>query len=651
MEEALDTVKYCEDIDDIVEAILNYNVNPKEFLEFVKKDPDVKALVPKILKASKIIREKSSNTSVDNNQNNIATDPLPSFKADSNLKVSHESKDDIEKIFDSSVTPEQFELFRRAAWKQDYYFDDFNVELGKMHNSMPEIDAAKAKIRYLLMFIVRIIYDNGTAYVLLKTNRITKLAIMDYDSFRRHHAPSKHPFYKLCSFQERKTTQTLKNGKVVNTTEMIPVEFWCFDELTSKNHYTYFNHNWIPYSPLEVDPTIGTITFNSYLSLKANILSQYNQELIQPILTHIYEVFANSNNEYFTYIISWFAHLVQFPRRFLPFLLIMGPKRCGKSTFILWFIKYVIGLGECGTNVENIDSILSKFNSHISRKLLIHIKELKGSSNDSHKSVYDKMEILKSKITDNTAEMERKFMDKINVDNYAKFIGCANDIPIRLSGDDKERWVVFHCSDKRVSDYNYFTEIKKIMSDEDNVQLAQEAAKHFYTFLLNYKISINVYRDIPITDKYQEIVSISIQQEEQFLNLLKSGDYQIDVPANSYQIYSKDGKEYYLVRKLQLYEFYLEYCRKFNVSFKVPKEIFWQKIKGLVEEHRDRRNGNNIWYYLIPKEWISLFLVIDNISKHAKIKSLLTPVESCDSSSNDTSHHEFSKQVAEYLSF
>jgi hypothetical protein len=189
-----------------------------------------------------------------------------------------------------------------------------------MHISMSEIDKAKTKIRYLLMFI----YDNGTAYVLFKTNRITKLAIMDYDSFRRHHESRKHPFYSLHSFQKRELTSTYQNGNVKTTTQMTPIDFWCFDELTSTNHYTYFNYNWIPYSLLETDPTIGTITFNIYSGLKAKLLPQYNADLIRPVLNHIYEVYANSNNGYFIYIISWFAHMIQYPRKFLPFLLIMG---------------------------------------------------------------------------------------------------------------------------------------------------------------------------------------------------------------------------------------------------------------------------------------------------------------------------------------
>jgi hypothetical protein len=96
-------------------------------------------------------------------------------------------------------------------------------------------------------------------------------------------------------------------------------------------------------------------------------------------------------------------------------------------------------------------------------------------------------------------------------------------------------------------------------------------------------------------------VEISIQQEQQFVNLLKSGDYHIDLPADKFKQFSKNGNSYYLVRKLELFTFFLDYCRKLRIA-NSPKEIFWQRIKGMIEEHIDQRNGAYVRYYLIPIE-------------------------------------------------
>lgn len=520
------------------------------------------------------------------------------------------------KYFDQNITPEKYEQFRHLAWKTEYYFNDFCRDLDEIKRSTKDCDLeiVKNKIRYLLMFIVRIIYDNGTNVVVMKTNKITKTSIIDYNTFLKSHGP-KHGFYNITAFIKQEKTTTTKTGKVTTSTEVQQVTQWAFDDLVKNNYYTYYNYNWIPYNPNEIDPAFGTITFNMFLGLRAKIVPQIDMNIIQPILTHLREVYADSNEEYYTYIISWFAHLIQKPREFLPFLLLIGKRRCGKSTVMLWFIMYVMGLEECGTNVENLDSVISKFNSHTFRKLLIHVKELKGSTNDSHTSVYDKMELLKSRITDPIAEMEKKFGDRVNVNNYAKFVGVANEIPIRLTSDEKERYAIFECSSKRIGDFNYFTEIKRTMADVDNVPLAQEAANHFLTYLATYQIKINVRGDIPITGIYSDVLNISSPQEKEFIKFLKSNEYKITVFKIPRLSDIKGHEEFYLVRKLDFYLYFSDYCRIYAPRLKHNKERFWSDVKDLVTTYRDRKDGDDLVYYLIPKNWI--------VIKHSQEQSFL----------------------------
>jgi hypothetical protein len=510
-----------------------------------------------------------------------------------------------------SDDPAVFETFRRMAWIQEYYFDDFNKDIEKL-SGKKSFSETVAIIKYLLMFVFRLINDNGTCYVIIKTNRNTKFAIKNWEAFSKDHSEVKHTRYIITTKKQDSTTTVDKKGNTKITTTENSINYWCFEALTSTFYYTYYNFNWVPYAPNEIDPTFSTLTFNCYLGLKAKVLPQYDQQLIQPILEHIFMIFANNDEKVYTYIISWFAHLIQFPRKFLPFLLIMGPKRCGKTTFFIWFVRYLMGLGECGTNVEGLDSIVANFNSHTFRKLFIHVKELKGSLHDGPKTIYDKMEILKSKITDTVGELHQKYMDKINADNYAKFAGCANDdFPIRLTQDDRERWALFWASGCKIGDIEYFNNIKKLMADEDNIPLAQECANHFLTFLLQYKIVINVYQP-PISDKYNEVMSISIPQEQQFIKLLQSNEYKINITIEQEKYTDlTTQKEYYLIKKIMFYECYLEYCKKYLVS-KSLKEIFYIKIKGLVTEHRSQKNSEDITYYLIPLNWVTSYFTYNS---------------------------------------
>ena len=573
------------DIDDIVEYIQLKEIDIMELIDLAAENKD--PVISILLKASKRIREFKN-----------SPPQSPSIIEENTQPAIQENT-----YFEEDITPEQFEQFRCLAWKTPYYFDDFCKDYDKLKRSKESIENIKSKIRYLMMFVLRVIYDNGTNVVVMKTNAITKMSIIDHATFLKSYGP-KHGFYVINCPIKKETIRTTKTGKTTKSIEIDNVSFWCFEVLFGTNNYTYYNYNWIPYNPIEMDPTFGTITFNMFLGLRAKIVPEVNIVLIQPILTHLKQIFADDNEEYYTYIISWFAHLIQYPREFLPFLLIIGPRRCGKSSFFLWFVTYVMGLGECGTNVENLNSITARFNKHTFQKLFIHVKELKGSTPDN--SIYDTMEALKSRITDPISEMEKKYGDRVQIDNYAKFAGCANDPPIILAQDDKERWCIFKASGRRVGDTKYFTEIKQIMSEKDGSALSQETANHFLTYLSNYQIKINLRRDIPITDIYKEILNMHTTQELQFINLLKSGDYKINRnPDLLKESTSELHIDMYWVKKLDLFTFYTDYCKLYAPRAKTNKDRFWKEIKESVKTYRNQKDGEDITYYLVPKNWIT----------------------------------------------
>jgi hypothetical protein len=176
------------------------------------------------------------------------------------------------------------------------------------------------------------------------------------------------------------------------------------------------------------------------------------------------------------------------------------------------------------------------------------------------------------------------------------------------------------------------------MSDKPNIPLAQQTANHFYTYLMNYKININV-KDPPITEKHKEIMSISISQEQNFVDYLKSSEYQIQVdiindkPTKDIFI-DTDKKIYYKFKKLELFEQYVIYYKKYvNNHSHGSKEIFWTNIKTLIKEnktsikdnHREQKQGTDITYYLVPAEYVTLVLPIIKQNKSEYIESLLKP--------------------------
>jgi hypothetical protein len=98
----LNKIRYLDEIEDIAELLIIKNINIDEFLDFIEEDNDAKILIPKIVKASRTIREKASiSQQVCNSQNKNVSE-----STSVNDAISSQTQDNIEKIFDSSVTHE-----------------------------------------------------------------------------------------------------------------------------------------------------------------------------------------------------------------------------------------------------------------------------------------------------------------------------------------------------------------------------------------------------------------------------------------------------------------------------------------------------------------------------------------------------------------
>jgi len=110
--------------------------------------------------------------------------------------------------------------------------------------------------------------------------------------------------------------------------------------------------------------------------------------------------------------------LLQYPTQILPILCLVSKERAtGKSTFIKW-LKEIFGLNM--TYIKG-DSFGSQFNSDWAAMLVVAIDEV----------FFDKKEIterLKYLSTTNKDKLEAKGKDREEIDFFAKFILCSNEI-------------------------------------------------------------------------------------------------------------------------------------------------------------------------------------------------------------------------------
>ena len=69
------------------------------------------------------------------------------------------------------------------------------------------------------MFVFRLINDNGTCYIIIKTNRNTKFAVKSWDAFSKDYFKVKHTRYIIKTKQQNSTTTVDKKENTKVTTK------------------------------------------------------------------------------------------------------------------------------------------------------------------------------------------------------------------------------------------------------------------------------------------------------------------------------------------------------------------------------------------------------------------------------------------------
>ena len=265
------------------------------------------------------------------------------------------------------------------------------------------------------------------------------------------------------------------------------------------------------FTSIVCNPNISTVKdyeFNLWQDFTAKEVEDVKINKIQIILTHIKEVWASNNEEYYNYLISWLAHIIQTPWNKTEIAVVLISKPGSGKTIITEFIeKYLFGKDK-SVHVDDINQALGKFNIIMKNKLFVCIKEMATLKEEYHK-MFDK---FKSLITDSTINLEQKGIDIITLNNIANYIITTNnDFSIKIEESDR-RYAVFKCSEKYINNREYFNALADALN--------QDTANHLFTYLKRYKININL-RNIPESEYKKEIQEMSLSSSLRFLKAIK----------------------------------------------------------------------------------------------------------------------------------
>nr|WP_242467963.1 bifunctional DNA primase/polymerase [Halorhodospira neutriphila] len=163
---------------------------------------------------------------------------------------------------------------------------------------------------------------------------------------------------------------------------------------------------------------------------------------------HIREVVCQGQADAYEYLLNWLARMFQYPDlpgETVPVL--QSRQGGGKNIFIEPLVK---AFGEHGVTVSSSEGLVGHFQDQIAHAVLVFANEaLWGGDNKKEGQ-------LKALITDETREVNRKFVPQYTVRNHVHLIVASNESWPVPTGIEDRRFVFYRLSDERIGDRAYF---------------------------------------------------------------------------------------------------------------------------------------------------------------------------------------------------
>lgn len=331
------------------------------------------------------------------------------------------------------------------------------------------------------------------------------------------------------------------------------------------------------YSRLTFHPSgkCGKYELNRYTGLKASAVSSVDMPRIQPILDHIRNCWASSDESLYKYILGWLHAALAKPwEKTGVVLLLYGLPGTGKGILIDGFlIPFVYGPA-LATATQGLSSLTQRFNSVLMDKLFILANEV--SSNESFHNTF---ETLKALITDETVTIERKGIDLFkSYPNYLNFIFTTNSANAVKMGKGDRRYACIEVSSVCKENFTYFEALHACFT--------QETANHFYTYLLDPSHACNVKR-IPSTPLREAMLLNASSSVDMFAAAVREFITHPDSPATESFVSRiadfrpKNPNDEWQVPGKALFETYCAFCAATGVQRRVSHTRFGGDIARL----------------------------------------------------------------------
>ncbi|MBB95528.1 MAG: hypothetical protein CML68_13180 [Rhodobacteraceae bacterium] len=264
--------------------------------------------------------------------------------------------------------------------------------------------------------------------------------------------------------------------------------------------------------------TYHGIVFDPSGSAPKSALNLYSGLAVQPdpkgscerIVAHVRDVIAAGNEAHFRYVIGWLADLVQNPGRKPGVALVLrGGKGVGKDT-LAEIMGRIIGRKHVA-HIIRADDLTGRFNAPFATALLVHVEEAFWSGDVSKKGT------LQALITARTQPIERKGVDRIEVNSFLRVLMTTNDAWAVPASEDERRYAVFDVSDVHQREAGWFGPLYK--------EIEGGGPGAFLAYLLSVDLAGFDVRDVPQTEALRDQKIASLRGVELWwFEVLEKGD-------------------------------------------------------------------------------------------------------------------------------
>jgi len=243
-------------------------------------------------------------------------------------------------------------------------------------------------------------------------------------------------------------------------------------------------------------------------------MDQATKEQIEGLnlfLEHARNNICQGNENDYTWLIGYFAHLIQKPyERPLTTLVFKGSKGVGKNALVDR-VGYLLGESHY-TTVHHPRYLEGQFNAHMEGNLVMVLDEAFWSGSKSTDAS------LKSITTNPRIRIERKGKDSYVADNLSRLVVIGNEDWLVPASSDERRYAVFTVGEGKKQNREFFARMRICMEDKGGAGL-------LLWYLMNFDLSKVDINEIPRTKGLydQQVQTLNLYQEWWY-GCLKDGE-------------------------------------------------------------------------------------------------------------------------------